>query len=353
MKIWTPLFNLLAVLLLVMMSMVYFNESKVIERDFDQVRLNFAVEQATEAMFRATLETEHLDLDYTDLAYAQVNSSGSIEIFDRVICYNYDFSPSKENFDMINQSIVSCVLAGYDGYYVGDFYPADLIERNGTANDGIEFRFSPKIPYLFQAGDNVYAINTYKKTYLNMSTADATANPVMFMTGGALPMGITESDVAKAVNEQIMKTSLRTIKNGESLSGNDLTGYRYYLPDQTTVTGVNPFDLPGIILLMGKCRFASNQDISAISVSGYKVINKVEIIGFVDVATGRAYYCYNKQLNDEEKTQDSGGIAIGGSYGRFKIENYFSTMKEACETESSTGEHYAPYYDILLRKIDR
>lgn len=90
------------------------------------------------------------------------------------------------------------------------------------------------------------------------------------------------------------------------------------------------------------------------AVAGYKVVTKTNVIAFTDTRTNRSYYCYESQLRDEEKTSDSGGIAVGGTFGPFKIENYYDSIQEACMNVSPTsGRHYDPYYDILVRKITR
>ena len=118
MKVWTPIFNVIATVLLVLIGIVFVNVCRVMERDFDQERYNYAVQQATEAMFRSTLHAEDIGLDYTDMSYVSINASDALPVFDRVICANYNMSPSQENFDAINNSIQCCVIAGFDGYYV-------------------------------------------------------------------------------------------------------------------------------------------------------------------------------------------------------------------------------------------
>lgn len=353
MKVWAPIFNLVTALLLVLLGASYINICDVFQRDFDQARYNYAVKQSTEAMFRSTLRAEDIGLDYRDMSYVSIDSSEALEIFDRVMCANYNMAPSQANFSAINDGIVACAIAGFDGYYLIESSEHDSIE-NGQAKDGFAPKFSTKIPYLVSNDRMVYAIDAYKKTYSGMSLTDKTANPILYTTGAALPTGITEDSLQTEINKQIRSSILNEAANSSNVSLDSLDGFRLLFPDETTVTGVNPFEVPGIFIIMDGVKYASTDTLSSMSVSGYKVVKKVNVIVFTDTRTGRSYYCYEGQLRDEEKTAASGGIALGGSYGTFEIENYYGSIREACqEVSPTTGLHYAPYYDILARKITK
>lgn len=352
MKVWSAIFNIFGVLVLIMFLSYYINISEVIETEFEQDRYEYAIRQATEAMFLSTLEAEDIQLDYTTLDYISIDSSEALEIFDRVMCFNYDMSPSEENFMAINEGIAACAIAGYDGFYITEMVEDDSIPDNGQSVDSYNLRFSPKIPYFITSGTQTYAIDTYKKTYIAMSNVNNTANPTINYDGKTLPSGIQEEDVTLAINTQIRGRLLNEIKQSENVLMHDFDQLRLYFPEDTTATGVNPFGVPGIIVIMHGTDFAQTEGLSAMAVAGYKVIEKVNVIAFTDTYTNRSYYCYESQLRDEEKDSASGGIAVGGTYGRFKIENYYGSIQEACENVSpTTGQHYDPYYDILARKI--
>lgn len=354
MRVWSAIFNIIGVLVLVMFGAYYFNVSMLLDKEFEQLRYEYAVRQATEAMFSSTLEAEDIELDYVHLDYVSIDSSEAIEIFDRVMCFNYDMSPSKENFASINESIAACVIAGYDGYYVTQMSEDDEIEGNGIAKDGYALRFSTKIPYYLTTNNAMYAIDTYKKTYMGMSSTSNTSHPTLYNEGKNLPAGVTEEDVTLAINTQIRGRILQEVKNAPNTTKADLSQFRLYFPEDTTVSGVNPFGVPGIFVVMSGARYASTESLSAMAVSGYKVIKKTNVIAFTDLSTNRSYYCYETQLRDEEKTAESGGMSLGGTYGNFQIENYYNSIQEAAEATSKiTGQHFAPYYDIMVRKITK
>lgn len=353
MKVWGPIFNFIAVIALIIYAASFINICQVIERDFEQAHYDYAVRQATEAMFRKTLRAEDIDLDYKDMSYVSIDSSEALEVFDRVMCANYNMAPCKENFSAINDSIAACVIAGNDGYYVLQHSDADVIS-NGVASDGYAPRFSAKIPYLISANNTVYAIDTYKKTYSSMSLKDKNANPGLYTVGANWPSGINDESAKQAANVNLRDIIVNQFENNKSVSVdiNKLSNFRLFFPEITTVSGVNPFDPPAIFMLLDGAGYATTSNLLSMSVSGFKVIRKTNVVVFTDTSTNRSYYCYEGQLKDEERTASSGGVAVGGKYGPFEIENYYGSIREACEAVSPvTHEHYSPYYDILARKI--
>ena len=352
MRAFSSIFNIIAVVVFVLFFGYYLNVSYTIDLEFEQLRYEYAVKQATEAMFRSTLKAEDIGLDYVTMDYISIDSSEALEIFDRVMCFNYNMSPSEENFHTINESISACAIAGFDGFYITQMSEADTVKGNNSTVDDYSLRFSTKIPYYVQSNDKIYAIDTYKKTYASISTTDANANPSFNYDGNSLPAGITEKDLTNAINVQIRDRIINEINNSDNVALKDISGLRIYFPDQTTSTGVNPFSVPGIIMIMQGSEFSKTEGLTAMAVSGYKIVPKNNVVVFTDTRTNRSYYCYENQLKDEEKTADSGGLAIGGTYGPFKIENYYDSIQEACkEISPTTNLRYVPYYDIMVRKI--
>lgn len=353
MRAFSAIFNLIAVVIFILFLGYYINVSSTIDLEIEQLRYEYAIKQATEAMFRSTLNAEDIGLDYTTMDYVTIDASEALETFDRVMCFNYNMSPSDENFSTINESIAACVIAGFDGFYMAQMSEADTIKDNNITVDDYSLRFSVKIPYYIEANDKVYAIDTYKKTYASMSTNNVNSTPTFNYDGNSLPAGVTEDDLTNAINTQIRDRLINELENSDNVALKDISGLRIYFPNQTTATGVNPFSVPGIIMIMQGSEFSGTEKLLAMGVSGYKIVPKNNVVVFTDTVTNRSYYCYEDQLKDEEKTAESGGIAIGGTYGRFKIENYFDSIQEACaEVSPETGLRYVPYYDIMARKIE-
>lgn len=350
MKVWAAIFNLIAVLILLLLGISYFNLTATLERDFDQIRLNYAVEYATEAMFETTLESEDLDMDYTNLDKVQIDSSDALDIFCSLICFSYDMSLSEENFINIENSIASCVLAGSDGFYIGQMADYDSTPNDGILADSKRLRWSMKFPYFVKVGNYSYSVGyndgQWKRVTKSTNTSDIKSSKVYVPSDVGYPMGINDIDVKHAVNSQIRDAMLREIKaNNLNKTGFD---FKFYLPDNTTVNGVNPVEPPAVLLIMEGVDFASTERINALSVAGFKVVKRVNVVAFVDKKTGRHYYCYESQLLDEEKD------ACCGGNGSYHIENYYRDIRTAAESKGlGSNEYYSPYYDIMARKITK
>lgn len=353
MKVWSAIFNMIAILILMLLGLSYLNLTSTLDRDFDQIRLNYAVEYATEAMFETTLEAEDLDMDYTNLDKVHIDSSDALDIFCSLMCFSYDMSLSDENFANIENSIASCVLAGNDGYYVGQFADYDSTPGDGILVDSKRLRWSIKIPYFVKVGTYSYSVGYNDGEWKRVVTSNSSIkdSKVYVPSDVGYPMGINNIDVKHAVNTQIRETMMKEIKDRNL--NNIGFDFKFYLPDSTTVNGVNPVEPPAVLLLMEGVDFASTEKINALSVSGFKVVKRVNVVAFVDKDTGRYYYCYESQLMDEEKDACCGGT------GSYHIQNYYRDMKTAAESKGldengrEVNEYYSPYYDIMTRKITK
>lgn len=346
MKTFSAVFNLFAISLLVMVCSFYYNISIVIENEFNQARYSYACRQATEAMFRSTIQAEDLGLDYTDLTYATINASSALDIFDRVMCYNYDLSVCKENFEAINESIVCCVIAGYDGYYLASYYEDDTIPDNGISRDGYTLRFSPKFPYVIESGGRYFAVDTAKHTYAEMSGTNPAKAPTLSpVVGQPLPGGITDEDLVILLNSEIRDAILEEALASENAALKDYSQMRLYFPYKQTVTGVNPFEIPGIFVVMQGAPYANTRGQQSSAVAGYKLVTARHIILFTDTHSNRHYYAYQGQLTEDE-------------LGYFTVDDYIDHIADLSKIKAtdygyaSIGyDYYTPYYEIMSRKI--
>lgn len=338
MKIWSALFNMIAVILILFLSIAYFNTTRVLERDFDQARLNLAVEFATRAMFEKTLEIEDLGMDYTELGNVQINSSDALDIFTSLMCINYDMSTSEENKRHIENSIASAVLASSDGFYITQLVKDDTIKGDGLVGDSRVLRWSPKIPYYVHVNNKTYAINFVEQTYASVNPhkngASNDSTSIMIPTTPGYPLSITDRIALQSVNNQIVDTILNEMKI--SNDNRKSVDYKFYLPVETTAKGVNPIDGPSVLVLMQGVDFASSQRLNALSVSGYKVVKKINVLGIREKATGRRYYCYETQI-PFDKIDD------------YEVEDYFSTIRDA----SLDARGFTPHYEFLERKVTK
>lgn len=352
MKIWSAIFNIFAVIILSFLLFSYTYIDKTFRRDFDQVRLNYAVESATEAMFQSTLEAEDVGGDYSKLGKIEINSSDALNIFYSLMCISYDMSLSERNFDKIQNSIASCMLAGTDGFYVGQFAPYDTVLDDGLIGDSYKLRWSVKYPYILKLKSSPY---TYAVGFMDGAWKRITSNSLSIKNSKVYvpnelgyPMGVTEENIQHAVNAQVQSALLKEIdRRNLNKKGQD---FKFYLPDMTTISGVNAIQPPSVMVLLQGVEYASSEKIDALTVSGFKVIDRVNVVAFHDTSSGRNYYCYETQLLDEEKDACCGGTGTG----TFHIENYYRDIKSAAEAKGLTvKQHYYPYYEIMTRKITK
>lgn len=346
MRVWSALFNIIALILILFIVIIFFNTTRVLERDFDQARLDYAVSFATRAMFEKTLEIGDLNADYTDISNVQLNSSNALDTFDNIMCMNYDLSTSKENKTMIENSIASVVLASSDGYYIAQLVnDYEIVGKNGVDNEVVNIqtlKWSPKIPYYvtLEGYNTTYALNFIDKKYISIrhGVSNADSSTISIPQNPGYPGAIDANTVLKEVNNQITNSMIyeMNVRNYTKKENE----YKFYLPLEQTYKGVNPIEGPSILMLVQGVEYASTQRLDAISVAGYKVAAKIAVIAFEDTARGnRKFYCYESQLPSDD-------ISIGSSgSGRYRIVNYYNNTTEAAKAG------YAPNYEFLKRKI--
>lgn len=354
MKVWAAIFNLFAVLIIMLLSLAYFNTNRVLDRDFNQARLNQAVKYSTEATLANSLSIEDTDLDYTDLNNISVSPGNSLDTFETMMCFNYNLSTSDSNKEDIENSIAVAVLSTNNGYYVTQTAEVDTTPNNGVRGGEYATKWSPKIPYTTKIGSKTYAINIGSKSYMGISDAGTVDTQV---TSG-YPMGINSQEKALEIaNQEITKSMIKAIDDKNV--NNDPFNYKFFLPSETTKTGINPIKGTGILVLMQNTDFASAEKISSISVSGYKAIKKVNVVSYIENVDGilKYYYCYQGQLNPNKIKTYSGSLpaSVGDiNQGYAYVTNYFDNTRKAAtgtEINDNLTIHYQPDFSVLTKKI--
>ena len=325
MRVWGAIFNIFAVLMMLLMSFAFLNLTRVLDRDFDQARLNKAVEYSTEATFINTLEIEDIGLDYTDIEAIEINTGNSLDIFETMMCFNYDLSVHEENKKLIEDSVATMVLSCNDGFYIiQDIY-------NDTGKGEYLLRWSPKIPYLYDDGSNKYAFNVVKQKWAKVSGSGDIEMPLE----EGYPPGISHDKVLEVLNEQITRNIYVEIENRNA--NRDIFQYKFFLPAETTRAGVNPISGPGILTLIQGARFASKEMIGTVSVSGYKVVEKVNVVAFTEKIDGvdKKFYCYEGQMDIDDIDT------------KYKVKNYYR------DTRTAAKEEYSPHFGLMTKKITK
>lgn len=328
MKVWSAIFNLFAVVIMMFIAVMQLYTYKTYQRNFEQARLNLTVDYAAEAAFKTTINSNDNGLDYTNMNNIGINPSNCIDIFDRLICYNYNLSVSDENYKAINNSITAMVLSADDGYYIAQ----TVYDTTRGSTDGEQYglHWSTKQPYMLERNNKIYLVNITNKTFKIVDKSNGWSESTKKLGDSVIGDSLSVNEAMQVVNDSITNSIIQEI-NQKSLSGSAFE-YKFQLPIQTTKSGVNPIKGPGLIVLMNKATFMTSEDIKAISVSGYQTKEKTYIVAYRE--NGKKYYCYDGQLTKDELSSSL-------------IDNYYSTMQAAAKAG------YYPDYVRMTRGITK
>ena len=305
MKVWSAVFNLLGICIIVIMVTVFYRHLDVIQTDYDTAVLRQAVEYAGRASFRTALESGSADTDYTHLGVVRLNPSETLNTFTDIICMTYNLALSDENKEYIERHIPTAILCGYDGYYITELRDGDTTEyvnkyyKKGTT-DVIEtavkeqsrLGWSLKMPYVTEVEDKIVALSMDGGRYLEVGD------------NGNLAEGITTEELANsrinAVISDALSNNIKQIRAGREAIGQSVYGrnYRVYIPAETTFSGINSIDSPTLIILLEGGDFAGKAKKTEASISGLKVIEKDWVVGYS--VGGEDLYCYASQYDLEE-----------------------------------------------------
>jgi len=326
MKVWSAIFNVFAVLILVMLLVVYRNTAIVHEREFQEMRLAKAVEYSAELAFLQTLEVEDLDIGYSDMASVVINPGTSLDIFETMMCLNYNMSASDENKAHIESYIPTAVLACNDGYYIATLSEVDETPNNDVQGGEYKLKWSVKKPYVVTKGNTKYAVTLHNEDWIAISDSGGTpgyGEGYINVLGG-----LNKGEVLRTVNTQIANDMQYQIdyRNFNKTSWD----YKFYLPPVQTTTGVNPIEKPGLLIFMQGVDFAGTQKIDVVNVAGLKTVRKIVVVAFID-DDGNKYYCYESQL--PEDMTDNAVL-------------FYNNIDEAAR------DGYYPHFEYLAKPID-
>lgn len=339
MKVWSAIFNIFAIFILMVLLIVYRNMLVVLDKDFQELRLSQAVEYAAEASFAQALQVEDLGMQYEDLDAVIISPGDCLDTFKSLICLSYNMVPSEENLNFIEAYIPVAVLACNDGYYI-----TTIAENDPT----LPLKWSLKKPYVIQKGNVYYAVKLHNREWLsvNNNTLEVKSDGKDWVESGGpfyasgLSAEEMEKQVLTEVNNLITKDMAHQIKKRNTVRYQKSDGsyaeveipwnYTFYLPSETTKTGVNPIKRPSFLIFMQGVDFAGTSKLDVVSVAGLTTTKKKVIVGWQD-NSGKKYYCYEGQ-------QPSG---INQSLVRM-----FDSMEEAARAG------YWPNYDCLVKKLN-
>lgn len=166
--------------------------------DIRQRQLDLQVNYAADAAMQDLLERgTHINTDYADWGYMDVEPQLALDTYEAVLLRNFGWADNEENRKYLEDySIPFFIVAGYDGYYV--YYKqmnetvTPLLDNNGNVikqvkNVTYDLMWTPKLPYaetvveggvekqrFYNLGENVYGTVVGSTVKLNneMSTND-------------------------------------------------------------------------------------------------------------------------------------------------------------------------------------
>lgn len=306
MRVWTTIYNFFAVLFLLFMAMVLYNDLKVNEKQFDSLRLSMAVDYATEGAFLASLETGDLGLSYQDMRNVVINPDNTLEVFKAILAMSYNIGINNETMRMLDNYISSAVLAVNDGYYIAELVEEDTDLREGTG--GLyTLKWGLKKPYTVRYnssgqedpnGDVFVAYSLVSNNWIYMT-----------QSGGKLVQDSGDRFNNLIAKYKIYPSRERILAKANEIISNDINyviksrneayerlGYRdfIYLPSSVTSSGINEISRPSLLITLSGVDFAGTQTLEAMSVGGFTIADKVRVIGFVE--DGEKYYAYEGQI---------------------------------------------------------
>ena len=161
MKVWSAIFNLIAVLVIALMILAIQKMDAVNDRQFEQLRLSYAIDYATEAAFRATISTDSIGTDYANegLKEVELNPAMAMPTFYNVLALSYDMSLSDDVKARIEESVATGFICAVNGYYVLEPIEIDRDPYDHEIGGEYTLSFGVKRPYIVYAYDPGYSQN--------------------------------------------------------------------------------------------------------------------------------------------------------------------------------------------------
>lgn len=260
-------------------------------QEFEQLRLSYAVDYASDAAMWELLNSKDLSMDYSDFNNISADPNLALNTFVDVFSANYGMNFDKNNQAHIKMNFIPAfVVAMYDGFYIATLtlVSNDLnYPENRITNGDWDMKFSPKIPYTYKNGNTTYALN------MNGESALKFKRPNLTKIEG-LPPGIRTkkenlSEISRIISAYISST-INTINETNTKWANT-----FYIPSSlTTYSGVNSIEGPSIIALVQNVDLATTKPISSFSVAGSKLEKSRMVAGYT--RNMKKYYCYVDKL---------------------------------------------------------
>lgn len=332
MKVWGSIFNFFALILLMYLMMIGKDIIGANERQFEEIRLRYAVDYATGAAFSSAVESDNIGVTYEDLQGVKLNPNEVLDSFKSIMCLNYDMSLSEANFSMLDRYISFATLITNNGYYIASLQELDTTDDKVNGGE-YGMVWSLKKPYVLDYGTKSVAVALYDESWV---LAKENGTGVVLSRGAsfsdlALSEGIVleRGKITDFVNQRLSDDINNTIRTrNEVYREYDGNTFVHIPVTKDSVTGVNAIEKPTFLIGIQGVDFAGPEKLSVTSVGGYKVTRKYRVLAFRE--NGQKYFCYETQIPDS--AMDS-------------VEDFYDTMEEAAL------EGYLPHLEYLSKPL--
>lgn len=307
MRVWSVIYNVFGSLLIMFILLVLYRDIVENERQFEELRLKYAIDYATEGAFQASLEGGNLGISYQDLQNIKVVPENVLSVFKGIMMTSYDMSYSEQNFKGLDNYISGAVLALSDGYYI--LTPKDY--------NNSELIWGLKKPYSVKYSDTQYvAYNISNQNWMMARKSDV--NPVIrgddwaSLRASGVEVGVSDTALRQKINtlinrrltddinytikqRNLYRNSLGVVESmGREVKLDDFV----YLPAVQTDSGVNSITKPSLLMIMSGVDFAGTTRLESKSIGGLTVAKKIRVLAYV--RDGKKYYCYEGQLPETQ-----------------------------------------------------
>lgn len=341
MKIWSGLLNIFAIVIIAILLIIYYNIYQVNERQFEEIKLQYASDYAALAAFNNALKTaSNQETDYSDLTQVQLSPEKVDEMYHSMMRMSYNFSENEQAEGHITNSIVSAVICEAWGYRLLEEVKYDTNLNDTVAAGDSKLQWGVLRPYIVYNSDNtrLYAANICNDKTKEYLTYDVWAGMADEGTDKAVPRileranyegtDISKGDVRVAV-AKLLNTDLNNEISKRVSTGayGDIDGL--YISFDETMTAINSIERPTLLIAIQHSTFLDNGKKSdSYTLSGISAVPKTSVIGFTE--NGVKYYCYAGQPLESD-----------GSLKVIPIEKTFDTIEEA------TRAGYQPHWIYL------
>lgn len=337
---WQALATPLTILICVLCFMNFFNWHQQSVYEFEQrqldLQVNYAVDAATQEMLS---EGVHIGTDYIDWGSMTVEPTVALSTYQAVLLRNLGWGDSDRNrIDLMEEYSPFFIVAAYDGYYVygrqHDTYTETLKDGTEVNNDYYGFHWSPKLPYSYTDGNDVYIYYLSEKEYgkLTMSSVDGTINSYrphsyLVKTGN----GLDSISQAKAV----IAKRLTDAANAALFVGTEgKSDKQFYIPaSMSDWTQTNPISTPSVLTYMSNPYGTNKYSVSTFGIGGAKIDNAQFLICYN--MNGSKLYSWADDREEVEKFYADKGVTIS-------IDMITSTRERASEN--------GYYYDVVFNR---